>query len=108
LGVPRGIPDKFKPTFSVESTKHSVRLVHVVGHKRECQEIFTPEFLEHNGQTNSDNVEHGWAIMNGVGAACCRMTPGLQSDTLDDHLAHYNWMKTDGLVAPNVFLRARC
>jgi hypothetical protein len=99
----RDVPVECKPTFSVPKLKKEVGALHVIGHKSECQQIFTPEFLEHNGRTNPDNIEHGWATMNGVSLACRRMTPGHRSDTLDDHLGHYNWMKTINLGASAVW-----
>jgi hypothetical protein len=93
----RDVPEECKPAFSPADTIHSVGPMHVVGHKRDCQELYTPEFLEHNGRTNSDSIEHGWATLNPLSAACRRMTPGHRSDTLDDHLGHHNWMKTINL-----------
>jgi hypothetical protein len=48
------------PTFSVANIKYSVGPAHIAGHKQDCQEIFTPDFLEHNGCTNTNSIEHGW------------------------------------------------
>jgi hypothetical protein len=64
--------------------------MHIHNHTTSCQGPFSGEYREGNGRTFGDNIEHGWAELNGMAPSASRMGPGGRADYLDDACGHWN------------------
>ena len=66
---------------------------HIYGHGLTCQTKHSLNFIQHSAKTNGEDVERFWASMNPLSMSTKEMGPGARVDTLDDHVASWNWRK---------------
>lgn len=67
--------------------------LHVKGHARACQALFSLCLLAGAGMTDGEGIERQWASLGPVATSTREMGPGNRHDTIDDHLANWNWQK---------------
>jgi len=67
--------------------------LHIKGHARLCQALFSLALLLGAGQTDAEGIERQWASLGPVATTTREMGPGYRHDTLDDHMGNWNWQK---------------
>jgi hypothetical protein len=87
------LPDFLQATFSPQETSFVVGALHITGRVEECQAEYAGDYLEGNGITSGDNIEHGWAFMNRFLYLASRMTISGQADFLDKLADGFNFEK---------------
>ncbi|KAJ7494547.1 hypothetical protein B0H11DRAFT_2155926 [Mycena galericulata] len=78
--------------------------LHIYGHKLLCQLLFSLNFTLGSARTDGEGIERPWANIGPVATSTREMGPGSRQDTLEDHWAHWNWVKLIGL---GILLRKR-
>ncbi|KAL0568546.1 hypothetical protein V5O48_013442 [Marasmius crinis-equi] len=67
--------------------------LHIQGHGRPCQEIYSFYLLPGAGETDGEGIERHWADLGALASCTVEMGPGGRRDTIDDHIASSNWTK---------------
>ncbi|KAK7024195.1 hypothetical protein VNI00_016503 [Paramarasmius palmivorus] len=79
-------------------TRRALKLVipklHILGHLLKCQENFSLLYTEGSGETDAERIERVWSGIGPVATSIKEMGPSSHHDTLEDHCADWNWMKT--------------
>ena len=69
---------------------------HIYAHGLSCQSEFSLNYLKFMARTNGEDPERWWAHINPVSMSTKEMGPGARLDTIDDHVAAWNWRKITG------------
>ncbi|KAJ7788324.1 hypothetical protein B0H14DRAFT_3504322 [Mycena olivaceomarginata] len=82
--------------------------LHILGHLRICQEIFSLLFTLGAAQADMEGIERIWSSSSLMGASTREMGPESRQDTLDDFWHFWNWNKVVGMgmTLRNWFLKA--
>ncbi|KAL0568608.1 hypothetical protein V5O48_013381 [Marasmius crinis-equi] len=91
------LPEHIRMDIDPAKWQFVVPKLHITGHNRECQENFAFHLLVGSGQTDGEGVERHWASIGPIATSTREMGPGHRRDTIDDHLAFWNWTKIIGL-----------
>ncbi|KAJ7788499.1 hypothetical protein B0H14DRAFT_2398363, partial [Mycena olivaceomarginata] len=77
--------------------KFVIPKLHILGHLRICQEIFSLLFTLGAAQADMEGIERIWSSSGLMGASTREMGPGSRQDTLDDFWHFWNWNKVVGM-----------
>ncbi|KAF8143039.1 hypothetical protein K438DRAFT_1520754, partial [Mycena galopus ATCC 62051] len=77
--------------------KFVIPKLHILGHLKKCQEIFSLLFMPGSGQSDMEGIERIWSSSGLMGASTREMGPGSCQDTLDDFWHYWNWNKVVGM-----------
>ena len=78
--------DQAKVTFAIPKG-------HIKSHGKNCQSIYSLNYLQGSAQMDGEGVERDWAQMNALVPSIREMGPGNRRETLDDHWDGWNWEK---------------
>ena len=70
---------------------------HFWGHKGDNNNKFSLNYAQGVGRTDGEEVERNWWRHNAIASSTREMGPGSRHDTLEDHFAWSNFLKTIGL-----------
>ncbi|KAJ7903747.1 hypothetical protein B0H14DRAFT_3421928 [Mycena olivaceomarginata] len=73
--------------------KFVIPKLHILGHLRFCQEIFSLLLILGAAQSDMEGIERIWSSSGQMGASTREMGPGSRQDTLDDFWHYWNWNK---------------
>jgi hypothetical protein len=82
--------------------------LHILGHLRFCQEIFSLLLILGAAQSDMEGIEHIWSSSGQMGASTREMGPGSRQDTLDDFWHYWNWNKVVGMGESISASASRC
>ncbi|KAJ7303090.1 hypothetical protein DFH08DRAFT_977305 [Mycena albidolilacea] len=77
--------------------KFVIPKLHIFGHLRFCQEIFSLLLILGAAQSDMEGIERIWSSSGQMGASTREMGPGSRQDTLDDFWHYWNWNKVVGM-----------
>ncbi|KAJ7866793.1 hypothetical protein B0H14DRAFT_3084182 [Mycena olivaceomarginata] len=77
--------------------KFVIPKLHILGHLRICQEIFSLLFTLGAAQADIEGIERIWSSSGLMGTSTREMGPGSRQDTLDDFWHFWNWNKVVGM-----------
>ncbi|KAJ7817032.1 hypothetical protein B0H14DRAFT_2374230 [Mycena olivaceomarginata] len=103
---------KLPPAVQFHLVRYIIKFVipklHILGHLRICQEIFSLLFTLGAVQADMEGIERIWSSSGLMGASTWEMGPGSHQDTLDDFWHFWNWNKVVGMamMLRNRFLKA--
>lgn len=66
---------------------------HLPAHVKECHALFAYNFALGIGRGEGEGIERAWAWLNEFARSLSVMGAGSRSDTLDDIMNYFNWMK---------------
>jgi bacterioferritin-associated ferredoxin len=72
---------------------HCIPKMHIMGHIRRCQVLYSLNFIHGCGRTCGECIERMWALMNGIATSTREMRAGRRADWIDFHMGHHNYMK---------------
>jgi hypothetical protein len=81
------------PPNILNGIKYVILKFHIYGHGSKCQTQFSLNFLKHSAHTDGEEPERWWAHINPVSMSTREMGLGARHDTIDDHVAAWNWRK---------------
>lgn len=81
----------------LDSARCVIPKFHIYGHGLSCQGKFSLNFLRYSAMTDGEDPERFWAAMNPLSMSTKEMGPGARVDTIEDHMASWNWRKITGL-----------
>jgi hypothetical protein len=84
------------PKFIFKSITYVIPKFHIYGHGRKCQTKFSLNFLKWSARSDCEDPEWWWAHINPLSMQTKEMSPGARHDTIDDHVASWNWRKIVG------------
>lgn len=70
---------------------------HLPAHIKRCNIDYSFNYTKWVGRTDGEEVERGWARLNGLSYSTKEMGPGSRRDTIEDHMGYSNWRKVTGL-----------
>ncbi|KAF7324231.1 CxC2 domain-containing protein [Mycena sanguinolenta] len=89
------------PALRFELAQYFVKFVipklHILGHLRACQEMYSLLFTLGAAQADMEGIERIWSSSGLMGASTREMGPGSRQDTLDDFWHFWNWGKVVGM-----------
>ncbi|KAK7434738.1 hypothetical protein VKT23_020034 [Stygiomarasmius scandens] len=91
------MPELVQVDTDQRSMEFVIPKLHIHGHNLKCQLNFSLNYTPGVGRTDGEGIERPWANIGPVATSTREMGPGTRHDTLDDHLHHWNWMKTVNL-----------
>ncbi|KAL0567260.1 hypothetical protein V5O48_014737, partial [Marasmius crinis-equi] len=91
------LPDEVKCGCRKENWHFVIPKLHIQGHGRPCQEVFSFYLLPGAGETDGERIERRWADLGAVASGTKEMGPGNRRDTVDDHISSSNWQKITSL-----------
>ncbi len=74
-----------------------VPMMHILGHKDDCQYRFALQYTRGVGLTHGETVEHPWAEGNQTGGSTKEMNGGHRHDSLDAFHNFWNYCKLQKL-----------
>ncbi|KAJ7867181.1 hypothetical protein B0H14DRAFT_3441876 [Mycena olivaceomarginata] len=77
--------------------KFVIPKLHILGHLKLCQELFSLLYTLGAAQADMEGIEHIWSSSGLMGASMREMGPGSCQDTLDDFWHYWNWNKVVGM-----------
>ncbi|KAF8137923.1 hypothetical protein K438DRAFT_1638817, partial [Mycena galopus ATCC 62051] len=77
--------------------KFVILKLHILGHLKKCQEIFSLLFTLGSGQSDMEGIERIWSSSGLMGASTQEIGPGSHQDTLDNFWHYWNWNKVVGM-----------
>ncbi|KAJ7049988.1 hypothetical protein C8F01DRAFT_1348778 [Mycena amicta] len=93
------LPPMLKLTLVMALLRFAVPKLHIMGHIRKCQLVYSLNLIPGSGQTDGEGIERPWSMIGAVAASTRVSGPGSRADQLDDHWAFWNWKKLIGLAA---------
>ncbi|KAJ7816450.1 hypothetical protein B0H14DRAFT_2602708 [Mycena olivaceomarginata] len=103
---------KLQPAVRFHLVRYIIKFVipklHILGHLRIFQEIFSLLFTLGAAQADMEGIERIWSSSGLMGASTREMGPGSRQDTPDDFWHFWNWNKVVGMgmTLRNRFLKA--
>ncbi|KAJ6480218.1 hypothetical protein C8R45DRAFT_1100807 [Mycena sanguinolenta] len=92
---------RLPPALRFEIARYFVKFVipklHILGHLRLCQELYSLLFTLGAAQSDMEGIERIWSSSGLMGASTREMGPGSRQDTLDDFWHYWNWGKVVGM-----------
>lgn len=79
-----------------------VPMMHILGHKDDCQYRFALQYTRGVGLAHGETVEHPWAEGNQTGGSTKEMNAGHRHDSLDAFHNFWNWSKLQKLGKLNI------
>ncbi|KAF7353185.1 CxC2 domain-containing protein [Mycena sanguinolenta] len=103
------LPPALRLQLALFVVKFVIPKLHILGHLRICQEMFSLLFTPGSGQADMEGIERIWSSSGLMGASTREMGPGSRQDTLDDFWHYWNWNKVIamGSTLRTRFLKAR-
>ncbi|KAF8146220.1 hypothetical protein K438DRAFT_1910745 [Mycena galopus ATCC 62051] len=78
------LPSALRLELALYFVKYVIPKLHILGHLRKCQEIFSLLFVQGSAQADMEGIERIWSSSGPMGASTREMGPGSRQDTLDD------------------------
>ncbi|KAF7377997.1 CxC2 domain-containing protein [Mycena sanguinolenta] len=89
----KNLPPALRLQLALFFVKFVIPKLHILGHLRICQEMFSLLFTPGSGQADMEGIERIWSSSGLMGASTREMGPGSRQDTLDDFWHYWNWNK---------------
>ena len=91
------LPPALRLQLALFFVKFVIPKLHILGHLKLCQEMFSLLFTRGAGQADMEGIEQIWSSSGLMGASTREMGPGSRQDTLDDFWHYWNWNKVVGM-----------
>ncbi|THU86105.1 hypothetical protein K435DRAFT_868608 [Dendrothele bispora CBS 962.96] len=90
------MPDLVRVDVPTRTMDYVIPKLHIHSHNLNCQLNFSLNYTPDVRQTG-EGIERPWVNIGPVSTSTREMGPGMRHDTLNDHLHHWNWIKTIAL-----------
>lgn len=101
-------PASMTPSQGPNQMTFLVPKFHLPAHIPRCHAKYSFWKTPYMGQTDGEAPERGWDHTNRLAGSVKNMGPGSYLDTIDDHLADYNWRKSILLGMISCFFPVSC
>ncbi|KAF7346681.1 CxC2 domain-containing protein [Mycena sanguinolenta] len=105
----KNLPPALRLQLALFFVKFVIPKLHILGHLKICQEMFSLLFTPGSGQADMEGIERIWSSSGLMGVSTREMGPGSRQDTLDDFWHYWNWNKVIAMgdILRTRFLKAR-
>jgi hypothetical protein len=97
----RRFKDRFtaSPTLQLPdcSLLFAIPKFHLPAHKEDCRYFYSFNYLKKVGRTDGEAIERFWSRLNFLSGSTRKMSPESRLDTLNAHMADWNWRKLCGM-----------